>query len=393
MPKSSRHRSRYLAYAVCVLVLIAALIVALRLFLGESPEQTLVNRYGADITQIDGILEVSLATSEIEDLSNAAPLLNGLGIVASLDVSLCPELKSLAGIGQLTSLETFSAANCANLASIDGIEFLSKLRTLVLSNCTTLSGTISIPESPTLQNLYIENCPKIEKLSLTATPSLQQLFLGGDIRLAEIEGLAGLKQLTDLDVSTCHRLGKLDGIDSLENLLMLDLRNCVALSSLDFLKSPSPIEILRLGGREDFHDLSTLSGLGNLRELHVDACRDLESLTGLSSTQLTYAGFSHCPNLRSTKGLGSVPKLEQLALSHCENLTDIAELAKLKQLQNLDLAHCTALKDVTPLSGLAQLQLIQLADTAVGAEDIKALKKALPETIIVEVADDTPPPY
>lgn len=96
MSKAPRHRIRYLAYGVAALVLVTALAVALWLFFGESPKQTLVNRYGADITQVEGLLEVSLASDEIEDLTKVAPLLNEIGLVASLDVSLCPELKSLA---------------------------------------------------------------------------------------------------------------------------------------------------------------------------------------------------------------------------------------------------------------------------------------------------------
>ena len=119
MPEASHNRPRRVVRVTIILVLIAAGLIALKILLTGDPHQILVNRYGAHIERFDNMLEVSLESPRIKNLSDVAPLLTKLGKVASLDVSLCPALENLSGIELLPNLETFSAAGCADLSSID----------------------------------------------------------------------------------------------------------------------------------------------------------------------------------------------------------------------------------------------------------------------------------
>ncbi len=243
MPAAESKRSPRIAaiVAALVLLLILALVFALKLVNQQEPREALVNDYGAQIEEYDGHLEVNLSSPGIKDLAEIAALLKQLDRVSSLVVSQCPSLESLQGLELLTEIEDFSVIDCARLSSVDDISWLKQLRTLTISECFQLDGEITIPAAPSLEGVYIENCPKLDRVTFAETPALKQLFLGGDIQLSAIGGLENLRELTDLDISTCHQLKQLDGIESLDKLLMFDLRNCVSLASLDFLEKLSSL--------------------------------------------------------------------------------------------------------------------------------------------------------
>ena len=393
-----------------ILALAGVAVVALALVLWKSGQrdsarERLVSEYGAMLEEDPNgggwIVTLQLDDTH-QDLAALLPLLKKAGPVTVLDLSGSPELQDFGGIDALDSLSGLIAMSCPKLADVSGAAVLGSLRELVLADATALenaapirnlpalesldlSGT-RVPEFaveglPRLDSLFASNVPALRRLDLSGAESLRQLFLDGCRGLEEIAGLDHAEELTDLDVSSCHELKRLDGLASLKNLQVLDLRNALKISNFEDIGQVASLSALRLGGQGQVRDLTLLSGLTGLSELHIEGCENLASLEGVPPSLSSYAGFTFCPSLTGLAGIEAARELRQLDLKGCKALRDVSALGALKQLADLNLAGCRAVTDVSVLGGLDNIAIVQLGGSGVPPASVEPLKKAKPDVV------------
>ncbi len=157
-----------------------------------------------------------------------------------------------------------------------------------------------------------------------------------------------------------------------EKRLRLTLPQAVDLGDLKYFPN---VESLELEGGGGTLDLSPLSGLAKLEELHIKGAQgsDWTKLGGLSALKwlsLENADLSHPTWLTKLTGL------ELLHFSHV-NPFDLAILRGLPALESLQMTDC-ALADLTPLGSMTSLTWISVKNTSVSdlgpLADLPALK-------------------
>jgi internalin A len=324
-----------------------------------------------------GKLMLRIGQPEILDLTGASRLRSFEGIqrftrLRSLVAIDCPQLTSAAGLAGHATLQEVVCLDSASFGDATELRDLPSLLTLDLSGCQALEK-LDLSSLPQLENLSLSRCLKLASIQLGQLPRLRQLYLDGCADLRALPGLDQLTRLTDLDISNLSSLDSIAGIGKLEELIVLDLRN-VPISDFSEIGHLPKIRILRLGGQEGLRDLAPFAGLTSLKEIHLEACPDFRSLSGLPSSVSQYAGFTYCPELRSLAGLEVAQGLIQLDLTGNEHLSDLAALAKLSELAQLNLSQCTAVTDVAVVEGLEKLVIVMLGKSGVAPASVERLK-------------------
>ncbi|MCG9134198.1 leucine-rich repeat domain-containing protein [Candidatus Poribacteria bacterium] len=128
-------------------------------------------------------------------------------------------------------------------------------------------------------------------------------------------------------------------------------RGIVDITGLEFALS---LKELLLGGRNHITDLSPLTNLTHLVELHIwhREVADMPPVTNLDISPIS-----------------GLINLEGLSLEY-NGISDISQLAELKNLKFLGLSENT-IEDISPLAGLKKLQHLNLSDNAI--EDLSPL--------------------
>ena len=231
-----------------------------------------------------------------------------------------------------------------------------------------------------LQNLYLSRCRELSKLDVSNAPGLRQLYLDGCAGLSSLTGLESLAELTDLDVSNASALQSLEGISNLASLIVLDIRNIAIRDFSESGKLPV-LRVLRMGGNESIRNLEPFSKMKELREIHLEACPNFESLHGMPSGISQYAGFTHCPQLKSLAGIETATALEQLDLTGCEALQDVTALGSLSNLVQLSLVKCRQVNDISVIESMEKLIIVMLGGSGVVSAAVEELEPVIAEII------------
>jgi Leucine-rich repeat (LRR) protein len=114
--------------------------------------------------------------------------------------------------------------------------------------------------------------------------------------------------------------------------------------------------------RNSLSDISAISSLSDLRELHIDhtKCNDLSPIAGLQQLQTLNCSYTEVRDLSPIAGL------QQLQNLNCNNtqVDDLSPIAGLQQLQTLNCSY-TEVRDLFPIAGLQQLQRLGCGTTKV----------------------------
>jgi len=183
--------------------------------------------------------------------------------------------------------------------------------------------------------------------------------------LSDLSPLAGLTNLSSLDLSNCKDLSDLSPLAGLTNLSNLILKRCTALSDLSPLAGLRNLSTLNLSSCKSLIDLSPLAGLRNLSTLNLSYCKsliDLSPLAGLTNLSSLY--LISCTALSDLSPLAGLTNLSSLYLISCTALSDLSPLAGLTNLRTLNLSDCTSLSDLSPLAGLTNLSTLNLSGCA-----------------------------
>ena len=114
----------------------------------------------------------------------------------------------------------------------------------------------------------------------------------------------------------------------------------------------------------------------SLREIHIEACPNLESLKGVPPNLSQYAGFTYCPKLTSLSGVEKLAELEQLDVTGCENLVEVGAIGELKALVQLIMIKCRRVTELPPIGELENLVVVMLGGSGVVPASVEAFDGA-----------------
>lgn len=154
--------------------------------------------------------------------------------------------------------------------------------------------------------------------------------------LRDLSPLSSLTGLQTLNINVCPSLKSLSPLSHLSMLRQLTLRyTTLELSVLSHLVN---LEVLDIGC-SSIQDLSLLTKLTGLKELQLDSCWEVTSLSPLANT---------------------TTNIEKLSLERSWNIRDIVPLASFTALKELNLTFCSC--SLRPLSSLIGLRTLHLTD-------------------------------
>ena len=260
---------------------------------------------------------------------------------------------------------------------------------------------------------------------LSVCTKLTKLDLSGN-SISDISALVDIPGLTELDLSD-NSIGDISPLVSMTKLTKLDLSNN-SIKSVAALKELSKLTELQIGGNKlgsfsvigkltalktlglndtglEDSDLSGLYALKNLKKLNIE---DNSALTesGVSALQKKLPGctISHSELVRSIElGGKSFPSDSETVEATDLGLTDISRVSGFTNLKHLDLSKnqissvsalsaLTSLEtldlsdnkitDVSPLHSLTGLKQLWLGGNNLSADQIDALRAALPDCYI-----------
>lgn len=256
----------------------------------------------------------------------------------------------------------------------------TKLEKLDLSD-NSISDISALVDLPNLKELDISNNRISDISPLMSVPKLEYLNLSGN-RIKSVAALQDLSGLTELNVSD-NELGSIAAIGRLTNLKTLWMDK-VGLSDAD---------------------LEELYNLKNLKKLSIKDNADLseaavatlkKKLSGCSishselKSEIVLGGKSFAVDAENVEanglGLSDISKVsgftnvKHLDLSH-NSISRLSPLSTLKTLETLDLSN-NSISDVSALTSLKNLKQLWLNGNSISADQIQALKAALPDCYI-----------
>lgn len=256
----------------------------------------------------------------------------------------------------------------------------TKLEKLDLSD-NSISDISALVDLPNLKELDISNNRISDISPLMSVPKLEYLNLSGN-RIKSVAALQDLSGLTELNVSG-NELGSIAAIGRLTNLKTLWMDK-VGLSDAD---------------------LEELYNLKNLKKLSIKDNADLseaavatlkKKLSGCSishselKSEIVLGGKSFAVDAENVEanglGLSDISKVsgftnvKHLDLSN-NSISRLSPLSTLKTLETLDLSN-NSISDVSALTSLKNLKQLWLNGNSISADQIQALKAALPDCYI-----------
>jgi hypothetical protein len=128
-------------------------------------------------------------------------------------------------------------------------------------------------------------------------------------------------------------------------------------SDINFFADMPDLEYVSISYNEKLTDITPLSGLKKLKELHIYDCLWIENLEPLSAlTNLEILSIGKCEKIKNLRPLSSLTNLKNLSLRHYNNY-DYSALAPLRQLEELSLVIWEI--DVIYLNNIGQLRFLK----------------------------------
>ena len=373
--------------------------------LGKLVSLDLSNNEIADISALAGLKNLRTLHLDGNEIKDFTPLygLNKLTMLTICDIEIKEsQLKQLKE--KLPGCVIYSDEAKEDIIDITlgGKTFKSNVTELDLSG----SGVKDIS--------LLSVCTKLTKLDLS------------DNSISDISALVDIPGLTELDLSD-NSIGDISPLVSMTKLTKLDLSNN-SIKSAAALKELTKLTELQIGGNKlgsfsvigkltalktlglndtglEDSDLSGLYALKNLKKLNIE---DNGALTesGVSALQKKLPGctISHSELVRSIElGGKSFPSDSETVEATDLGLTDISRVSGFTNLKHLDLSK-NQISSVSALSALTSLETLDLSDNKItdvsalhslknlkqlwlggnnlSAEQIDALRAALPECYI-----------
>eukprot|EP00697_Spironema_sp_BW2_P008444 gnl/Spiro4/23038_TR11383_c0_g1_i1.p1 gnl/Spiro4/23038_TR11383_c0_g1~~gnl/Spiro4/23038_TR11383_c0_g1_i1.p1 ORF type:complete len:610 (+),score=79.64 gnl/Spiro4/23038_TR11383_c0_g1_i1:79-1908(+) len=371
---------------------------------------------------------IDLNNTMVTDMHVACCMLPMAARVRAIDLSGCPEVRTLSSLGMCYLLRYLDVSGCARVRDLRPLGSCTRLEILAMDG-TVVSDLQPLSNCPRLVALSFSNTLVVDVAPLAACTSLSFVCMS-NAHVAELDAFAHTTRITELRcggtlVSSLAPLSKCTDL----RRLMID---ATRVTMLEPLRACTQMELLWLG-RTAVTSLQVLGGMPALSELWIEEMigPDIRPLVHCALQSLSLNGcqvgdlspLTHCTALRhlhlvdthlsSVRPIAACVKLEELLLSGNPSLADVDVLSSLVSLEMLTLnhtstdsiaalRHCTRLtwlslcrtpvSDIRHLSSCLALEHICLTNSQV--TDVSALKSCsnlqtlcLPPT----VRDDPPP--
>ncbi|KAM5552791.1 hypothetical protein ABKV19_025150 [Rosa sericea] len=196
---------------------------------------------------------------------------------------------------------------------------------------------------------------------------LVNLDISGSRKITRLwEGRKNFLRLTCMDLRGCESLKELPDLSGIPNLKELHLSECISLVEVpDSIRFLHNLVTLNLSGCKSLKELSYLSGIPNLKELDLSRCTGLvevpDSIRFLHNlVTLNLRGYE---SLKELPDLSGIPNLKELDLSMWTGLVEVPDSIRfLHNLVTLDLSGCESLKELPDLSGIPNLKELDLSE-------------------------------
>lgn len=272
-------------------------------------------------------------------------------------------------ISKLTDVKEIDFYRCTKVSGFDRLSGMPNLSCIHLTGSSEseldLTGIESIGN---LESLYISRFESVDLMELRNAVQLKSLGVNYSDNITNLNGLAGLTNLTQLDLIS-DRISDLRPLSALTNLKVLNL-SWNSITSLTGLEGLTNLTDLILDGNQ-VSDLQPLTNLRHLTDLYINGNR-ITSLTGLEGlTNLTRLSLDG-NQISDLQPISNLTNLEKLSFQ--EN--QISDLQPISNLTNLTLLNIRW-NNITSLSGLENLTNLT---------DIYAAANPLTDTSALEVS-------
>ncbi|KAH9782881.1 ADP-ribosyl cyclase/cyclic ADP-ribose hydrolase [Citrus sinensis] len=293
------------------------------------------------------VTSLNLSKSAIEEVPSSIECLTDL---KKLNLKYCKRLKRISTrFCKLRSLVDLFLNGCVNLERFPEIlEKMEHLERINLNKTAITELPSSFENLPGLEELFVEDCSKLDKLP-DNIGNLKCLFIISAVGSA-------ISQLPSSSVAYSNRLGVLyfsrcKGLVSLPRSFLLglaylghlDMRNCAVMEIPQEIACLSSLTTLNLSGNS-FESLpASIKQLSQLRSLHLEGCKMLQSLPELPLC-LESLDLTGCNMLRSLPELPLC--LHSLNATNCNRLQSLPEIPSC--LQELDASVLEKLSKPSP---------------------------------------------
>jgi Leucine-rich repeat (LRR) protein len=146
----------------------------------------------------------------------------------------------------------------------------------------TIISEVSFPKGvcPNLQHLKIKSCNDLVEVGELPS-TLVTLEFSSCCALKKIEGLWGLANLRQLDISGCKEVEELPSLETLESLEEFRASECVKLKSIRGLAQLTKLRMLDLKESNDIEERPGVEKLRSLQKLNASGCPKLQQDGGL----------------------------------------------------------------------------------------------------------------
>ena len=305
---------------LAVVAVIAFVIAAVKFAVGSYPSVMYDNRYGGTYVNIR-LNSGSISDQMVED---AQKLLKAYSCTKIQISEGAIDAASMEQISKLTDVEEIVFSGYTKVSDFDRLSGMPSLLSIDLEGSSESESELDltgIEKIATLESLDISGFSSVDLMELRNAVQLKSLGVNYSDNITNLNGLAGLTNLTQLDLIS-DRISDLRPLSALTNLKVLNL-SWNSITSLTELEALTNLTYLVLDNNQ-ISDLQPLSGLTNLTELdlHDNQISDLQPISNL--TNLTVLGIRN-NQITSLAGLENLTNLTYIYASG-NPLTDTSAL-------------------------------------------------------------------
>ena len=275
----------------------------------------------------------SFRTDDLKKL-NSARELSGLTTLLINGIAF----ENLSHIQDVRQIEELIINNNYRLKDISALRNFYRLKKLKLG--LAHSHDLSpLKEISTLRDLSITSLGDLEFAWIRNLTNLENLTVGTNLQLDDIDEFRGLKKLKRLTLIG-KGLDNIEGIRGSESLIELTL-NCQHLTDMDVISSLKNLRVLNLVNCESLRGFSGASALKNLEELNLNnmSLHDIDKFV-VALPNLRKLTVRHPKQLETLENFESLTRLKELVVENCPNLREISAIESLTRLEKTVLIRC-----------------------------------------------------
>ncbi|AAZ12257.1 leucine-rich repeat protein (LRRP), putative [Trypanosoma brucei brucei TREU927] len=319
------------------------------------------------LQDLPDIRRIYLSSKTMND-SDVRPLCN-IETLEEINICNSPNVVNLGNVGRLPRVHTLMVNRTGVIDEfLCGLTLSNTLRRIDLSECLRLTDVEPLASIETLEEIDVSGCfPCVCGIgALGALPRLKILnaSLTGitDECLARLSASQSLKKLL---LSKCERLTNVSRLDTVTTLQELDLAECKnvvsGIGSLGTLPVLQCLDLSGTGVADD--DLCALSCSATISKLIMKRCVLLTNVSPLEKLRtLQHVNIGECINvIEGLNSFSELPSLRTLYMHYTPVTNECLSVISTSQsIVSLNIAACTRITDISCLANLKTLEDVNI---------------------------------